>query len=303
MMDLNTAAAAAAADVEAPPVPAAPEPEEKHSCAYEKHRPAMAALLTKAMTRRMTEKEMKDIRREAIKTFRAEATEDVSELNLNYLARDTMRRLQEDGVLGDHPRAGAPPKLSSEKRRRALHVFLRGNGKAEEEFVGFPSLAAGLDECEELRTIQEEADITPRTLWRALKAEYHEQYGCKLTRISIIFRPKLKKTVKKERLAKAQEWAQWDLEKFRRIVWIDEKQEYLRKGGTYRCYAPFGMKSFLRESKAPLGKCPKLKYEAAVAGFCGPVFFKAITGTTGAQFGYKVRTVPPRAHFDPASAK
>ena len=161
------------------------------------------------------------------------------------------------------------------------------------------SVQAAIDECAALRQIQEEAGITTRTLRRNLQDEYMEQYGRKLKKITIHFKPKLAPDVKKERLEAATRWHKWPLSKFFRIVWIDEKQEYLKKGGTCRCFAPPGVSSFIRETDQPLGKCPKLKYEAAVAGFCGPVYFRAITGTTKLARGYRVRTVPRRADFDP----
>ena len=135
---------------------------------------------------------------------------------------------------------------------------------------------------------------------RALQSEYFAQTGKQLRKISIVFKPKLSKKVKAERLAKALKWLKWDAEKFKNSVWLDEKQEYLKRGGTLRCFAPIDRQSFIRETKAPLGKCPKLKYLAAVAAFCGPIYFRAITGTTKLKRGYLVRTVPPRTDLNPA---
>lgn len=300
MMDRNSATSAAMADGD--DAAAAPETEKtrKPTAGYARHRPAMASKLTQLLTRKMTDKELKELRQAAVKKFKEENGEDIGNLDLQYLAKDCLGRLLEDGILGDHARAGAPPKLTAWKRRRALKLLLRGNNMVGKEFVGYTSLAQALEECSELRKIWEEANISRRTLKRALASEYFDQTGKKLRKISIIFKPKLSKKVKAQRLAKALEWLSWDPEKFRNTVWLDEKQEYLKRGGTLRCYAPIDMKSFIREAKKPLGKCPRLKYLAAVAAFCGPIYFRAITGTTMLKRGYLVRTVPPRADLNPA---
>ena len=298
MMDRNTAAQAPASDGAA----AKPEfPKEKHHSQYPQHREKMASIYMRALDRRLTAAEKKAARREAIAQFKQEAIGDTSGLDLDYLARDVLNRLHTDGKLGNRPRAGAAPKLSAAKRGRALALFLRGNGKVGDEFEGFRSQAHALEECQELRDIWKESGVSRRTLWRALRKEYRTLYKCELRTISIYYRPKLEPHIKKERLETAEVWCEKSLEELRRTVWIDEKQEYLKKGGTLRCYAPFGMASQQREAEAVLGKCPRLKYLAAVAGFCGPVSFEACMGTTHMARGYLVRTVPPWAHLDPSA--
>lgn len=297
MLDRNSAATAPVPDGAA----AKPEvPKETRQSEYPKHREKMASIYMRAVDRRLSAVEKKAARREAIAKFKEEATEDISGLDLGYLARDVLERLHTDGKLGNRPRAGAPPKLSAAKRGRALALFLRGNGKVGDEFEGFRSQAHALEECKELRDLWKESGISRGTLWRSLKREYRTLYKREMRTISIYYRPKLEDHIKKERLETAVEWCEKSLEELRRTVWIDEKQEYLKRGGTVRCYAPFGMASQQREAQAVLGKCPRLKYLAAVAGFCGPVSFEACMGTTDMKRGYLVRTVPSRADLDPA---
>lgn len=288
--------ASGAAGEGAPPAQA----EEKHRAAYGEWRPSMVKIMTSILTEQMNQGETKKFLKRARQTFQRVVGEDAKYLDVGYLARDTLRRMKEDGDVRDRAAPGAPPKLTPEKRAEALDLLLNGNGKSGVDFVGYASVQAALEECAALRKIAEDAGITPRTLRRNLQDEYRERYGKKLKKICIHFKPKLSPEVKAERLKAAQEWKEWRRRKFYRVVWIDEKQEYLRKGGKYHCYAPPSVTSFIRETDAPLGKCPKLKYEAAVAGFCGPLYFRAITGTTKLNRGYRVRTVPSSADLDPA---
>jgi hypothetical protein len=78
------------------------------------------------------------------------------------------------------------------------------------------------------------------------------------------------------------------------VVWIDEKQEYLRNGTAYHCYAPPETKSQFRTQRHKSGKAWKVKYEAAVCAWAGPIYLRFITGTTGLETPYKVRTSVPR---------
>lgn len=279
------------------------EASEKPRAAYGEWRPTMVKIMTAILTDQMKQGETKKFLKRARNTFKEVVGEEAKYLDLGYLARDTLRRMREEGDVRDQPAPGATPKLTPEKRAEALDLLLKGNGKSGVDFIGYASLQAALEECKALRKIAEDAGITTRTLRRNLQDEHRERYGKKLKKISIHFKPKLAPDVKQERLEAAEKWAQWRRRQFYRIVWIDEKQEYLKRGGLYHCYAPPGMTSFIRETDAPLGKCPKLKYEAAVAGFCGALYFRAITGTTKLKRGYRVRTVPSSAHFDPASLR
>ena len=299
MMDKNTAAAAADASGGGSAGPAPADAASKPRVDYDEWRPEMVKVMTEILTEQMDEGKTKKFLKRARKTFVERVGKEASGVDVGYLGRDTLKRMREKGDVRNQWASGAPPKLAPEKRAQALHLLLSGNGKSGADFIGYASIQAAIDECEALRKIPEEAGITTRTLLRNLQDEYRERYGKKLKKITIHFKPKLSKEVKAERLATATTWHRWPLSKFFRIVWIDEKQEYLRKGGTYRCYAPPGMTSFISETDQALGKCPKLKYEAAVAGFCGPVYFKAITGTTKLNQGYRVRTVPRRTDFDP----
>ena len=151
---------------------------------------------------------------------------------------------------------------------------------------------------DEMARILDRTDVVKATLWRRMQQRHLERYGKKLRKISIRLRPVLKPEVKAKRVEKANDWLGQDKGKqwLRRVVWIDEKQEDLRCGGSYRCYAPHDMKSFQREDLDNLPKKFKVKYEAAVSAVLGPVYFNFISGTTGKPKKYKARTlVPPPA--------
>lgn len=298
-MDTNSAAATGVATGTEGAGAAAAEAPEKVSMSYEKFRPAMAAAITRAATVKLNKQAENTLLANARETFKQEATEDISGLDLHYLATDVLRRLKADGILKNRSGAGAAKKLSDEDAERACELLIRGNGKEGVEFEGWSSLAHALAECEELRRIKEDSGVSTKTLRARIKKAHKAKYKRNLRKITIRYKPKLTDEVKAERLAAAMKWRLWSLEKLWKIVWIDEKTEWLRASGSYRCYAPPGTASFARESSMPLGKAQKLKYEAAVCGWLGPLYFKAITGTTGLQQGYRVRTIPPWTDLDP----
>ena len=289
--DTNTGAGSAGA--------AAADAPDKSSKSYEEFRPAMAAAITRAATDGLDKQAESTLLAKARDAFKQEATEDISELDLHYLSTDVLRRLKADGVLRNRRGAGAAKKLSDEDAERACELLIRGNGQEGVEFRGYTSLAHALADCEELRRIKEDSGVNTRTLKSRIKKAHKAKYKRNLKKITIRYKPKLTDEVKAERLAAAMKWRLWSLSELWNIVWIDEKTEWLRPSGSYRCYAPPGTGSFAREGSAPLGKAPKLKYEAAVCGWAGPLYFKAITGTTGLQQGYRVRTVPLGADLDP----
>ena len=299
-MDANTQAAAGAPEGAAAGEERPGKAKARSSVDYRPFRADMAKAIIATYESHVRNVDHKTLVKESVAAFKAAATCDIEELNLRYLAQDTMTRLREKGDLSNKGGAGAAFKLPENQARRAMDILLNGNGKAGIEFIGYTSLAHALEESAELRKIQEDSGVHVKTLWRRIKCIYRKVYGKDLKRISIHFRPKLTKDVKKERLRKAKKWKKWSRDDFYRIVWIDEKQEYLKGYGTYRCYAPAGMKSFQCASNSPLGKSPKLKYEAAVCAWAGPLYFKAITGTTGLALGYRVRTAPAGADLNPA---
>ena len=299
-MDRNTAAQAHDASGTGDAGEWTAPPNEKHNQEYEKHRPTMAATIVQLATGSFTKATEQQLLKAARLMFTRRATEDIDGLNLYYLATDTLRRLQKDGHLSNHQAPGAQKKLSDRDAERALELLIAGNGLEGEEFIGYRSVNEALVECPEMRRIQEDSGVTKQTLLRRMQDAHRDKYGRKLRKITIRFKPKLTDEVKQERRKAARRWNKWPLKKMLRVVWIDEKAEYLRPSGSIQCYARPGAVSFARSSSAPLGKAPKLKYEAAVAAWCGPLYFKAITGTTGLSLGYRVRTIPSRADFDPA---
>jgi hypothetical protein len=272
----------------------------KRSVSYDKFRPAMASALMREATASLNKAAKSQLLAAARLLFMKEATEDISALDLHYLANDVLRRLVKDGLLGNLPAPGAPKKLSDADAERACELLINGNGKEGEEWIGYTSMANAIVECKELRSIQEDSGVAEQTMLRRIKLAHRDKYGRGLKKITVRFKPKLTDEVKAERKKAARRWKKWSLKKLKRTVWIDEKTEYLKPAGYLRCYAPAGATSFARSGNAPLGKAPKLKYEAAVCGFAGPLYFKAITGTTDLALGYRVRTVPSRTDFDPA---
>jgi hypothetical protein len=119
------------------------------------------------------------------------------------------------------------------------------------------------------------------------------RYKKELKNITIIDKPKLSKAVMKERLKKAKKWQRRGRKKLMDVVKIDEKQDYLRKGTAYHCYAPLETKSLFRTQRSKLRKASKVKYEAAVCAWAGPMYLKFIAGITGLETPYKVRTSVP----------
>jgi hypothetical protein len=185
------------------------EAEKKHREAYGEWRPTMVEVMTAILTEQMENGETRKFLKRARKIFKDIVGEEAKYLDLGYLARDTLRRMREEGDVRDRPAPGAPPKLTPEKRAEALDLLLKGNGESGVDFIGYASMQAALEECAALRKIAEDAGITARTLRRNLQDEYRERYGKKLKKICIHFKPKLSPEVKAERLAKAQEWKGW----------------------------------------------------------------------------------------------
>jgi hypothetical protein len=221
-----------------------------------------------------------------------------------HFIKTVAKRLEKNGHTNDLPRAGRPQKLTDAHCSEALDILLDGNRKrrgAAEEWWGFTSLTHALTESRRMRDILQEAGICKQRLWVRLKECYKRTYNKELKRIAISVKPKLKPMIMEERLAFAKEWLARGTRWLTFAVWIDEKKEWLRTGGTYWCYAPAGTKSFTRSSATTLSKAFKYCYIAAVCAHIGPVFLSSITGTTGKQTNYRVRTSNPLwRHLDPA---
>ena len=260
----------------------------------EEHRPEMTKLLMKALKRKIGDTNVAAAVKEAAAEY-AELHCDGQDADLDtmYLAQSNMKRLSERGVTDDAARSGRPPVALDDDVEAALRIFLNGNGERGDKWWGFTSLRHALNYSAQLRALLEKMNIKAEALWLRMKAKHIELHGKEINQINIKRRPQLSKQCKKQRLQIAKLWQQWGYDKLCKVVWIDEKQEYLHHGGTYRCYAPPGVKSMQRETPIKLGKSEKIKYEAAVSAFGGACYFEFITGTTGLEKAFEVRTFIP----------
>ena len=284
------------------PCVATPQPGKRAYTRMEEHRPEMAKLLVTALQDAAGESVVAAVVDACAEEFAKRHCHDGRPMDSAYLARDTLRRLSQHGDLADLHRSGRPRVAADEDVARFLRIFLQGNGKTGDEWWGFTSLAHALHEKKELRDLLLKMGISQDHLWHRMEALHIEQTGKRLNKISIVSRVHISPATMRKRLDKARLWKGWGFEKLCKVVWIDEKQEYLRAGGTYKCYAPVGVKSMQRGSSVKLGKSEKVKYEAAVSGFGGAILLQFVTGTTGREQWFPVRTsVPTPRHLDPAA--
>lgn len=268
------------------------------------HRPAMTTMLMAALSDAVGQHGVIDVLHSCAGEYAKKHCSDGATLDTKYLANDTYNRLLLHGHVSDLPRSGKPQSVTDTQVDEFLDIFLAGNGKdpADNDWWGYTSMTHALVENERLRALLEAMGIKQETLWKRMKQRYKARFGKRLKKISIRRKPKLQPKVKKERVRIARLWKQWGKGKLCKVVWIDEKQEYLHPGGTYKCYAPHGVKSMQREVPVALGKAEKVKYEAAVSAFGGAIYFQFVTGTTGRKQPFLVRTfVPLWRHLDPAT--
>jgi hypothetical protein len=209
----------------------------------------------------------------------------------------------EAGEICDRPKSGRPGLVTYEQVRVCNMHFKRGIGnKRADEWYGYTSFAHAARKCEVITKTIEECKIVPATLWRRMREVQQKECGRPFRKITIRVRPPLTRDILQERLAKAKEWCTWDEEYMKSIFWIDEKQEYL-SNSSYECYADDDDSSYTVESHNALGKSAKIKYIACVNTFMGPVYFAIITGTTGYDSGYTVRTsLPPLRYSHPPAS-
>lgn len=241
------------------------EPWHGRSSSYAAWRPLMAAAICKTTHARLGEKGQEGLMSAAVAAFQQEVPQGTEEHDLQYLARDTYSRLTTDGHLGDRAGGGADVKLSHADVAQARDIFLAGNGaKHPDEFWGYTSLPHTLSENTELQGILKRSRVPSKTLWRRIKHSYLLAHCEELKPIKITLKPALKEETRMQRLKAAEEWLAWGKEKLKNVVWIDEKQEYLRAGGSYWCYAPHGLPSCTRECHKPLRQVA----QAQVRGCC-----------------------------------
>lgn len=223
-------------------------------------------------------------------------------MKTDYLTTSTLGRLLGRGEVEDAPRSGRPQKASDKDVQQFMSLFLLGNGKDGDEWWGFTSIQHALAESEALRDLLTRSQIKAPRMMQRIMAAHMETFGKPMTPITILLKPKLEDRVKTQRLECAVRWVNGGIEKLMDTVWIDEKQQYLRPGGSYRCYGAPGVRSFQRACQIKLGKSERIKYCAAVSAFGGATYFTFVSGTTGRKQPFLVRTcVPVRRHLDPAA--
>ena len=265
---------------------------------YEPYRGYMMNALTQAMMHPNFGEKFNWLTEAGIKLFKGKHPDVPQMPNYTYFAQSTLWRMLERQSLGDAARPGAARQLSEENVDKAIELFLAGNGNEGDEWWGYTSIGHAVADNEEIAAILVEDGVSVQTLWRRMQMRSIETEGKPLKKINIKLKPVLKEDVKQERVDAANLWLEWGLEKLKNVVWIDEKQEYLSPGGTYRCYAPRKMKSFQRADLNDFSSKDRIKYEAAVNARLGPIYLSFITGTTGMPKRFKVRTIVP-APADP----
>ena len=208
------------------------------------------------------------------------------------LFKNMFHKLLAEGHCEDLPRGGRPTKAKDSQVDACIHALKRGLRSKNRTWIGFSSLEDAAKHSHVIQQVVKNANVTLRTLWRRMVKRQIEIYDHHFKKITITVKPKLSPKVKAQRLQAAKIWAKWSLSKLRRVVWIDEKQEYIGRL-SYRCYADDDASSFIMEGKEALNSSKKIKYIAAVSAILGPVYFSTITGTTGLSSKYKVRTCVP----------
>lgn len=262
----------------------------------------MAAAMTRAAATLLKSQSLKH-RKAAIADFAARYAAQLPEgFDCNALALVVWEKLQKDGCTDDKPKPGRKRVASEGAVGRMLNLFLKGKGTGK-EWCGYTSFAQALYQNAAIKAQLDHAAIKQDQMWLRMKEEYKALYGKQLKPIVIYQKPMLQDKHKKARMHCAKTWLEEGEEALQNRVFFDEKKGFLRPGGKLRCYAPADTKSYIRESDKELNEKGAFKYAAAVAGFCGAVHLQLVTGTTGLNKGYKVRTcVPLRRHPDPARA-
>jgi hypothetical protein len=212
------------------------------------------------------------------------------------LFQNLYKRVVDTGDWVDRPRTGAPPKLSDEQALKCCVYFKKGRDgvsfNRKKKWRGYRSIEQAARLCPVIIDTLKQTGVCVATLWKRMKEVQLREFGCCFKKIHIRVKPALKKDVKRERLSKAKIWQTWDMGKFACIFWIDEKHEYMAHTG-YSCYGPDDAESYCVESHDVLGRAKKIKYIACVNGMIGPVYFALVSGTSGFDSGFMVRTHIP----------
>lgn len=256
---------------------------------YKPWRTHMAAALVRAAAKLLKAKS-KTLHADAIADFLHKYSAQLpAGFNHKACAKDVWKRLQSDGHTEDRVKSGRNRVASEGDIARMLRLFLTGTS-AGKEWCGYTSLAQALYLNEQMKELLANSGIKQAQMWARLQEEYRAQHKKALKPITIYEKPILTDKTKRERMACAKRWLQDGEQALIDRVFIDEKKEHIQAGSKLRCYAPANMKSFIRHADQGLQDKYAFKYAAAVAPFCGPVHLEAITGTTGLNKGFKVRT-------------
>lgn len=268
--------------------------EKRQYTRLEPYRGAMMNALTAALVK-LGGSDTDALMAATVQTFKQQRP-DVVDIDYRYLAKDVYNRMLNKDNLEDEKRSGRPQVLTDDVVDEAIDeltggYYVKDPATGEMKWMGYTSLAHAKYKSDKMRRIIARANVKEDTLRRRMDERHIEKHGVPMNKISITFKVRLSDEVKQERLACAHEWSKRGVNWLKKVVWIDEKQEYLKAGCTVRVFAPVKWKSFQREDTQELEKAEKFKYEAAVSAFCGPIYFNAITGTTGLPLQYKVRVL------------
>lgn len=269
---------------------------------YTRHRGAMMNAILTALLALLTPAMLCQLLRNAAQNFQA-ANPGADVAYPMYLARDVWQRMSLRGDLLDAPRSGRPRQLSDDHVDKLIAAFKQGFTKYNEhtkkdEFWGYTSIAHAVTMEGEFKRLYAATEgkgkngktMNMKHIWSRMQQRHVETHGRAMRRIIITVKPHMTAETKRQRLAVAREWRTWGRNKLLNVVWIDEKQEYIKLGGKYACYAPDGVVSFQREYSDYIAKASRVKWIAATSARLGCPYFDLITGTTDMETGYKVRT-------------
>lgn len=272
--------------------------KQKAVKSYIQHRPELTRVVTRVLCDhwKQTGKSKRSLYKAAAAAL-SEATKEELADPAQVVQRH-IERLLASGKNEDAPRSGRPPMMSEEQTRRALKAFKNGylvknEMGGEGTWFGFSSWEhAVLEDCtnsDTLRRILTETGMSVRGMWEALQ----RANGGKFRIIHIRYTHKLTDGVRKEREKKAREWAQLKDEVLFDVVWIDEKTEWVHGNRVYKCYAADDAEHIVRHGIMCFGEKKRLRWVSAVSARLGPIYFAEVSGSSGYQTPFEVRTCVP----------
>lgn len=218
-----------------------------------------------------------------------------------YLAKDVYARMASNLDLRNLPRGAKVSCLNDALLDEMIAAFKGGFHDGSGRFWGFTSPVHAANKPGRFQQLLQGTGLTVKYVWSRMQARHIDTHGRGMKKISIHIKPMLKAETKMLRLEISRQWLEWGMKWLMNCVWIDEKQEYITPGGTYRCYAPDDVTSFGRADTNDFAKKTKVKWIIAVSARLGCPYFNLVTGTTGMKSEYVVRTCVP-AGADPQTA-